>query len=89
MQELERIESLLDHLRGAGCPSFVEELGCREPGEHDDPGLGCDLQDPRKGFQPIHAGHRDVEEDEVGLVVSSGGDRLPPVIGLAQHGEAR
>ena len=62
-------------------------LGVRG-GEYDDLGTGRALEDPRKSREAVHAGHRQVEEHDVGLQALRGCDRLRPVLGLAHDVEA-
>ena len=57
-------------------------------GEHDDLRPGRVLQDPRERDEPVHAGHRQVEQHEVGLPLSGLGDRASSVLRRADNVEA-
>ena len=57
-------------------------------GEDDDLGSRRGLPDPRERGQPVHLGHRQVEQDEVGLKLPGLGDRLLPASRLADDVEA-
>ena len=56
--------------------------------EHDDLRVGRLLADPGKSRQTVHAGHGQVEQDEVGLQTLCGGDRLLAVRRVAHDLEA-
>ena len=74
--------------RGSSADRGQEVLLGVRGGEHDDLGARCALADARKSCEAVHAGHRKVEEDDVGLQTLCGCDRLRTVLGLADDVEA-
>ena len=56
-------------------------------GEHDDLAARRCGSNLRQRLEPVHAGHRQVEKNEVGLEVAGALDRLGAVAGLADDGE--
>ena len=53
--------------RRAGADRREEVLLRARRGEHDDLALGRRVAEPRQRRQAVHARHREVEEDEIGL----------------------
>jgi len=79
----------LQQVAGGARPDGGEEvlLGVRSC-EHDDLACGRALADVRERGEPIHTGHGEIEEHEVGLEGLRLGDRSPPLLGRAHHLEA-
>jgi hypothetical protein len=55
---------LLDEGSGTEFTSSIREATLVEAGVHDDARPGCHLADARQSLQPVHLGHRDVEQQE-------------------------
>jgi hypothetical protein len=55
--------------------------------QHDDLRLRRGLAQPRQRREPVHLGHREVEQDQVRLELARGRDRLLPARRLADHVE--
>ena len=79
----------LQEVTGCAGPDGSEQIllgvRCRQ---HDDLGRRGALANPRQGGQAVHPGHRQVEEDEVGLQCLGGGDRRGAVLGFADDIES-
>ena len=65
--------------RGAGPDRRQQVLLCPGGGEDDDLGLRCGGAQVRERGESVHAGHREVEQDEIGLEALRKLDRLSPV----------
>ena len=68
-QRLLEGQRLLDEVVGAELGRLHRRLDGGVPGDHHHRRLGTALLHLRKGLQPIHTGHPDVEEDEIRRVV--------------------
>ena len=58
-------------------------------GEHDDLGIGDVPDDPSRRLDPVHLGHADVKQDQIGLERAGELDRLGTVGRLGHHLELR
>lgn len=72
----------------AGADSGEEVLLGVGRGQHDDFAVGCSLADVRKRREAVHAGHGEVEEDDVRLERARLGDGLVTVLCLSDDVEA-
>src|SRR5215468_2413213 len=78
-------ERLLDEVVGAQLGRLHRRLDGGVAGDHHHRRLGAALLHLREGLQPVHAGHPDVEEDEVRRIVHEAGQRF---LRRARRGDA-
>ena len=60
-------------------------LGAVVRGVHGDLHLGRVRPDRRRGLQAVHDRHRDVQQDQIGMLLTDQLDGLPPVRRGAHH----
>ena len=58
-------------------------------GEHDDLRVGHVPEDPPRRLDPVHLGHADVEQDQIGFELAGELDRLGPIRCFGHHLELR
>ena len=56
-------------------------------GQDDDRGVRVALLDPPRRLEPVHPGHRDVHQDDVGLILGGRGHGIGPVRRDVDHTE--
>jgi signal transduction histidine kinase len=79
----------LEQIAGGSAADRREQVLLRVGGgQHDDLALRRLVADAREGGQAVHAGHGQVEEDEIGLELARRGDRLLAARRVPDHLEA-
>ena len=84
MHEVVAPHVLEQEAAGPGVERVVDVVVLVERGEHDRAGAGLGAHGLR-GLDTVQAGHPDVEEHDVGVVLGHGGDRGGAVGRLGHH----